>query len=155
MQITCPNHHTKEKHEHANTLQSNLKTWLAGPGRSPSNLPEWVGARKCPKYRFECVIKRNKFRASHNAIMIYVLISARRESPWVRSLQYGIRVWRSQVAYLSHYEPVPIRRISQSVSSLKTETGDCVENEAMTELHNQNLMQGKMDKISCTRIPHN
>ena len=24
---------------------SNLKTWLAGPGRSPSNLPEWVGAR--------------------------------------------------------------------------------------------------------------
>ena len=90
-----------------------------------------------------------------NAIMIYVTISARREGPWVRSLQYGIRVWRSQLAYSSHYEPVSIRRIPQRVSPLKMETGDCVENEAMTELHNQNLMPGKMDKISCTLIPHN
>ena len=99
--------------------------------------------------------ERIKIRASHNALKFYVMISAKREGPWVRSLQYGIRVWKSQFAYSSHSEPVAFRRISQSVSPLKIETGRYVENEAMTELHNQNLMQGKMDKISCTRIPHN
>ena len=121
---TCPNRRTIYK-----IVQSSLYIQISKLG-----LPDRVGAHltcrngsepamKTSKPKFECITKRNKFLASHNAIMIYVTISARREGPWVRILQYGIHVWKSQLAYSSHSEPVAFRRISQNVSSLKVETG--------------------------------